>query len=202
MVFRARAGRGRRPARVPQSISPIVPIMADQNTPPASSGAPKLIIDSDWKSQAQAEKEKLAAKEAEKAKAAPAAGAGSTQGGQQAGPGGPGGEKLPPADWQALLGTMVSQTLMYMGAYPDPETGRPIVSLEYAKFHIDLIDVLLQKTKGNLTEQESTDLTQVVSELRMRYVELSQAVAKMYAAQLAKGAPGGPGAQGPGTIQF
>lgn len=175
---------------MPQSISPTVPIMADQNTPPAASGAPKLIIDSDWKSQAQAEKEKLAAKEAEKAKAAPAAGASSAATGQQAGPGGPGGEKLPPADWQALLGTMVSQTLMYMGAYPDPESGRPIVSLEYAKFHIDLIDVLLQKTKGNLTEQESTDLTQVVSELRMRYVELSQAVAKMYAAQMAKGAPG------------
>lgn len=156
-------------------------------TPPAS---PKLIIDSDWKSQAQAEKEKLAAKEAEKAKAAPqstggAAGAAASAAGVAATGGHP--SQLPPADWQALLGTMVSQTLMYMGAYPDPETGRPIVSLEYAKFHIDLIDVLSQKVKGNLTQAEESDITQVLSELRMRYVELSQAVAKMYAAQLAKG---------------
>ncbi|HZW07501.1 MAG TPA: DUF1844 domain-containing protein, partial [Phycisphaerales bacterium] len=166
----------------------------------SSNPAPKLIIDSDWKSQAQAEKEKLAAKEAEKAKAPPAGGA-TGAAASAAGAAATGGhpQQLPPADWQALLGTMVSQALMYMGAYPDPETGRPIVSLEYAKFHIDLIDVMAQKSKGNLTPQESSDLTQVLSELRMRYVELSQAVAKMYAAQLAKGAGGMPG--GPGAAQ-
>ncbi|MFT3684575.1 MAG: hypothetical protein QM783_06530 [Phycisphaerales bacterium] len=52
-----------------------------QNNP-----APKLIIDSDWKSQAQAEKEKLAAKEAEKAKAAPAGGGPAAMGGAAAQP--------------------------------------------------------------------------------------------------------------------
>ncbi|MDP1661523.1 MAG: DUF1844 domain-containing protein [Phycisphaerales bacterium] len=177
--------------------------MAD-TTPPSSTppSSPKLIIDSDWKSQAQAEKDRLAAKEAEKAKAAPAPGAaGAAAAGAGVAATGGHAQQLPPADWQALLGTMVSQTLMYMGAYPDPETGRPIVSLEYAKFHIDLIDVLVQKTKGNLTEQETTDLTQVLSELRMRYVELSQAVAKMYAAQMAKGGQPG-GAQGAGPLQM
>jgi len=173
--------------RASPRISPTVLNMADLN-PPAQNPAdkPKLIIDSDWKSQAQAEKEKLAAKEAEKAKAAPP----SAIGGAPAG-GGATGEKaqLPPADWQALLGTLVSQTLMYMGAYPDPETGQAIVSLEYAKFHIDLLDVLLQKTTGNLTPQEESDLKNVVSELRMRYVELSQLIAKRYAEQLAAGRP-------------
>lgn len=163
--------------------------------PAKPSPAPKLIIDSDWKSQAQAEREKLAAKEAEKRAAAPAAGPAFMGGaaGATAGAAATGGhaQQLPPADWQALLGTLVSQTLMYMGAYPDPETGRPIVSLEYSKFHIDLLDVLSQKVKGNLTEQEESDLKQVLSELRMRYVELTQAVAKMYAAQLAKGGQGG-----------
>ncbi|MFT3684574.1 MAG: DUF1844 domain-containing protein [Phycisphaerales bacterium] len=92
----------------------------------------------------------------------------------------------------------MSQTLMYMGAYPDPETGRPIVSLEYARFHIDLLEILHAKTKGNLSDQEETDFTQVLSELRMRYVELSQAVAKMYAAHLAKGGQQVPGMGQPG----
>lgn len=169
---------------------------SDQN-PPSQPAAPKLIIDSDWKSQAQAEKEKLAAKEAEKKAAAPAGAVagGPASAGAAGGGGHPGGgmQELPKADWQALLGTMVSQALMYMGAYPDPETGRPIVSLEYAKFHIDLLNVLAEKVKGNLTDQEQTDLTQVLSELRMRYVELSQAVAKMYAAQMAKGGGGAMG---------
>lgn len=155
------------------------------------SNPPKLIIDSDWKSQAQAEKEKLAAKEAEKAKAAPSA-AGAT-----AGPAATGEhpQQLPPPDFQALLGTLVSQALMFMGYQADPETGRPIVSLEYAKFHIGLLEEFQRKTKGNLTQQEETDFNQVISELRMRYVELSQAIAKMYAAQLAKGGGGGPGGQ-------
>jgi hypothetical protein len=151
---------------------------------------PKLIIDSDWKSQAQAEKEKLAAKEAEKAKAAPAGAGGAGDAGAAGGQPGAGGQRLPTADWQALLGTLVSQTLMYLGYYPDPETGNPIVSLEYAKFHIDLIDVLAKKTKGNLTPQEETDLAQVLSELRMRFVDVSKAIAKMYADQLAKGGGG------------
>lgn len=171
--------------------------------PSDANAAPKLIIDSDWKSQAQAEKDRLAAKSAQKGQPGPGPvpGAAPLVGG--AGAGGAGGAAgvaagvgaaatgghtggLPEANWQALMGTMVSQALMYMGAFPDPETGRPIVSLEYAKFHIDLLEVLLDKTKGNLTEQEASDLKQVLSELRLRYVELTQAVAKMYAAHMAK----------------
>ncbi|MFO0493154.1 MAG: DUF1844 domain-containing protein, partial [bacterium] len=104
----------------------------------------KLIIDSDWKNQAQAEKDRLAAKEAQakaSAKAKQPAGlAGAIGGGAGAGAGGPG--ELPEADFQSLLGTMVTQALMYMGAFPDPETGRAVVSLEYARLHIDLLAVL------------------------------------------------------------
>ena len=86
---------------------------------------------------------------------------------------------LPPADFQALVGTMVTQALMYMGAFPDPETGRAVVSLEHARFHIDLLGVLDAKCKGNLTPEESGDLSQTLNELRHRFVEIVQAVAQM-----------------------
>lgn len=159
--------------------------MADPN-------APKLIIDSDWKNQAQAEKDRLAAKEAEKAKSAKPAGAGPMAGGGGGGGMGGGPRELPKADFQTLVGTLVSQALMYMGAFPDPETGKAVVSIEYARFHIDLIAVLEEKTKNNITAEEAHELQQVVAELRMRYVELQQAVAQMMAEQMAKkGGAGG-----------
>lgn len=156
------------------------------------SDTPKLIVDSDWKNQAQAEKEKLAAKEAEAAKAK-AAKAASTPGAMA---GGPEGEmdEMPPADFQSLLGTMVTQALMYMGAFPDPQTGRAMVSLEHARLHIDLLAVLQEKTKGNLTVEEAEALNSVIGELRMRFVEIGHAVAKHLAERGGKpGAAGGAG---------
>lgn len=151
--------------------------MADQQDQPQQ---PKIIIDSDWKAQAQKERERLAQKEKDaqaKAPKAPPAGIGGPQPGAVPGPSETPG--MPPADFQSLVGTMVTQALMYMGAFPDPETGRAIVSLEHAKFHIDLLGVLEEKTKGNLGAEESGDLTQALSELRMRFVEIVQAIAQM-----------------------
>jgi hypothetical protein len=154
-------------------------------------GESKIHIDSDWKSQARAEKERLAAKE--KAKQAPQAPAAAAPGGGSAdrapatgtaaagsAPGHDAADmdRLPEASFQTLLGTMISQTLMYMGAFPDPETGRAIVSLEHAQFHIDLLGVLHDKTRNNLTEQEKQDLEQSLNELRLRFVDIQRAVAE------------------------
>lgn len=157
-----------------------------QNPPP---GEAKILIDSDWKAQAQAERAKLAEQEKKSAAAKPSAA--------------PGGdttlEGLPPADFQTLLGSMITQALMYMGAFPDPETGRAMVSLEHAKFHIDLLGVLEEKTRGNLTEEEASDLTRALTELRMRFVEISKAVAAAIERGAVRGAagPAGGGAGGP-----
>ena len=145
------------------------------------------MIDSDWKAQAQAERAKLAEQEKKAAAAKPAP----VEGGDMPM------EGLPPADFQTLLGSMITQALMYMGGFPDPETGRAMVSLEHAKFHIDLLGVLEEKTKGNLTEEEASDLSRALTELRMRFVEISKAVAAAIerGAVRSAAAPGGP--QGP-----
>jgi hypothetical protein len=149
----------------------------------SDSDAPKIIVDDDWKSQAAAERERLAAKEREAA---------AKQAAAARGEGVPDGE----VGFDALLGTLITQALLYMGAFPGPD-GRAMVSLEHAKLHIDLLEVLEEKTRGNLTEKEQEDLTKSASELRLQFVEIVKAVAKMQAeGKMAPG--GGAGMAGPG----
>lgn len=144
----------------------------------------KIIIDDDWKSSAQAEKAKLAAQEQERAEKA------AQSGGIDGLP-----EKL---GFKELVSMLATQALMYMGAFPD-QSGKAMVSLDVARLNIDLLSVVEEKTKGNLTEEESAMITQAVAELQNQFVEVSKAVAQ--AAQdgtleQMQNQPGGP-ASGP-----
>ncbi|MCC6678978.1 MAG: DUF1844 domain-containing protein [Phycisphaerales bacterium] len=160
----------------------------------ADAEQPKIIIDTDWKSQAQAEKERLAsaAKPAAPASAGPAAGHDSI-------PGAPG-QRAPGEGvrFEDLVGLLTTQALSFMGAYPDPRTGQAVVSLELAKLHIDLLGVLEQKTKGNLAEAEQKMLTQTVHELRLEFVDLTKAISA--AIQQGKISPAQAGAMGAGSL--
>lgn len=148
---------------------------------------PKIIVDSDWKAQAQAEKERLAAKEAAaKPQTAPA-------GAPQPGASG----EQPPTLFEELLRMLATQALLYMGAFPDPSTGQAVLSPEMAKLHIDMLGELEAKTKGNLSEQEDQILRSYVHELRMQYVEVSREIARLIKEGKIK--PSGPGA-GPGGV--
>jgi hypothetical protein len=157
---------------------------------PAQPGASKLIIDTDWKSQAQAEKERLSASEKPKAAAAPAPGAPE-----------PAGEAAKGTLFTELVRMLATQALLYMGAFPDPETGRAVVALDMAKIHIDMLGDLETKTKGNLNELEAKMIQRTVHELRMEFVEISKAVAKAVEegriAPSALGSQGGPGIAAP-----
>lgn len=140
---------------------------------------PKIVVDADWKAQARAEKERLASAE----KPAPAA-----PGAKPAA----GAPEPVEATFEELVRLLATQTLMYLGAFPDPETGRAVVALDYAKLHVDLLAVLEQKAKGNLTPQEQSMLTRVLHELRMQYVEVARAVAKaVEEGRVARAGPGG-----------
>ncbi len=144
---------------------------------------PKLIIDTDWKSQAQAEKERLAQ---QTAAAKPGAGAMPGEAGE--------GELPQEIGLQDVVGLLASQAMSYLGYYPDPQTGQAMVSIEYAKLHIDMLAVLETKTKGNLTPQEQEFLSKMLGRLRMDFVEVSKAVAKAVAeGRLKPGSPVGVG---------
>lgn len=146
--------------------------------PDQPADAPKIIVDSDWKSQAQAEKERLAEEEARRNP-----------------PTAPGGRaeraELPPADFSALVGILVTQALMYLGGIADRKSGAAIFDPDMARFYIDLLATLEQRTKGNLTDAETRDLEGAIHELRLRFVELTQAVARQAAAGQAQ-TPAGP----------
>ena len=125
--------------------------------------APKIQVDTDWKAQAQAEKQRLAdqAQEAE--------------GPQSAGEQGPGRGGLPPVTFEALVSTMATQALFAMGLVPDPRTGQRVQHLDLARHHIDMLGVLDQKTKGNLTDEEQKMLSATLYELRSNYISLGAA---------------------------
>jgi len=132
--------------------------------PPA--GEPKIHVDSDWKREAQAEKERLAGEAEQAAAAAPGKGA-------AAAPPGPGGNRprqLPPANFTSLVQTLATQAAIFMSDQQDPETGESVQHLELAKHNIDLLAVLEEKTKGNLTDEERRLLDRMLYELRMAYV--------------------------------
>ena len=153
----------------------------------AENETPKIQIDTDWKSEAQKEKQRLAEQSA-KANAPQAETTGGTSGG--ASPKTSGG---PEASFQTLLSTMVTQALFAMGAIPDPHTGQRMAHMELARHHIDMLNVLEEKTKGNLTKEESDTLTTTLYELRSQYVQSAQTARN---AALAQGGRGGPDVAG------
>jgi hypothetical protein len=141
---------------------------AESGASQAPQEKPKIIVDDDWKAQAQAEKEKLA-KEAAEATAKGGAAGGAT--GTARGP-----RQLPPASFATLVNSLVTQTFLALGGMEDPRTKRRYVDLDLAKHHIDTLAVLEEKTKGNLSEEEAKMLDQGLYECRMQYVNIAQRV--------------------------
>ena len=81
--------------------------------------------------------------------------------------------ELPPVNFINFINSLASTAFMYMGGVIDPETKKPIIELNLAKHHIDIIEMLQQKTKGNLAAPESNFLENTLYNLRMSYVRFS-----------------------------
>jgi hypothetical protein len=69
-----------------------------------------------------------------------------------------------------LLTTLATEALMALGQVPHPATGKAEVRRNQAKFVIDTVDVLRQKTKGNLTVSEEEAIDSLLHQLRMLFV--------------------------------
>src|SRR5262249_22642980 len=80
-------------------------------------------------------------------------------------------EALPQIDFATFILSLSHSALMHLGEAPDPETQKVETDLSLAKQNIDILVVLEEKTKGNLTGQEERLLAQVLFDLKMRYVE-------------------------------
>jgi hypothetical protein len=60
---------------------------------------------------------------------------------------------------------------LFLGQIPNPKTGEPEVNLDLARMFIDQLEMIQEKTRGNLTNEEATVLRNTLSNLQMAYVE-------------------------------
>ena len=81
--------------------------------------------------------------------------------------------KLPPVDFSAFIAELGTTAFAYLGGLQNPETKEVFVDLEMAKRTIDTIDLLKEKTKGNLTAPESNLLDNTLYNLRMTYIRIA-----------------------------
>ena len=116
----------------------------------------KIIVDEDWKTQVQRERE-AALKGSGAEPPQPAATAPQPE--------------LPPASLTYLASSLYYQASMFLGLMPNPASGKLEKDLPVAKHSIDMLEVLQQKTEGNRTPEESEDLEAMLYQLRMAYVQ-------------------------------
>ncbi|HEX8078107.1 MAG TPA: DUF1844 domain-containing protein [Chthoniobacterales bacterium] len=63
---------------------------------------------------------------------------------------------------------------LFLGQIPNPQTGKGEVNLELAKMFIDQLGMIQEKTRGNLTNEETAVLRNTLSNLQMAFVEVSK----------------------------
>ena len=81
-------------------------------------------------------------------------------------------EPQPQLSFTAFVLSLASTAAIHFGALPDPVSGeQPELNLDGAAQMIEILALMEQKTRGNLTAEEREILNQVLYELRMRFVE-------------------------------
>ena len=83
-------------------------------------------------------------------------------------------EALPRVDFATFVLSLSHSAIVHLGEAPNPETGSVEKNLPLARQTIDLIAMLDEKTKGNLTGDEERLIGQILFDLRMRYVEMTK----------------------------
>lgn len=81
-------------------------------------------------------------------------------------------QHLPPIDFISFLANQVETARIYLEGIRNPETDEVVINLPLVKYIIDTIEMLEEKTKGNLTAPEANFLANTLYELRMSYVRV------------------------------
>lgn len=80
----------------------------------------------------------------------------------------------PDISFSNLIVSLGTSAMIHMGMIENPHSKQMEKNLDLAREEIDLISMLQEKTKGNLTDAEAKVVQQVLYELRLRYVEASK----------------------------
>lgn len=86
-------------------------------------------------------------------------------------------DATPPVSFSSFIFSLGTSALMFMGEQFSPDHPTSGVNLPQAKEIIDILSVLEEKTKGNLTEEEATVIRDMLYTLRMKYVESASGTA-------------------------
>ena len=129
----------------------------------------KKRVDESWKEQAEREKHVVA-------------GSGPTGAAPTAAPSQPaaetaGSDESPQARFDLFVSGLAVEAFVALGEMPHPRTKRQTINLPQAKYLIDLLGVLDEKTKGNLSVEEERLLKETLYQLRMQYLAKSGGVA-------------------------
>jgi hypothetical protein len=77
---------------------------------------------------------------------------------------------MPEPDFSSFIFSIATTAHMSLGGMQNPETGKAEQNLPAAKQMIDILGIMKEKTKGNLTKDEETLLESALYNLRMQYV--------------------------------
>lgn len=80
-------------------------------------------------------------------------------------------EALPKIDFSNFILSLYSSGLVQLGEVENPSSGKKSVNLDLAKHTIDMIAMLEEKTRGNLTDDEKNLLNTLLSEIRVAFVK-------------------------------
>lgn len=122
-------------------------------------------VDEAWKQKVSTEKETASVKESGKGKT-------SQPDSEEGGAENMGG--LPEISFINFISGLATQTLMAMGQVQHPVTKKAEIDLEQAKYLIDTIEMLKQKTQGNLAPEEAKGVETLLYNLKMAYVRVSK----------------------------
>ncbi|WP_022664441.1 DUF1844 domain-containing protein [Desulfospira joergensenii] len=78
---------------------------------------------------------------------------------------------LPKIDFSSFILSLYSSGLVQLGKVEDPSTGEKKLDFSLAQHTIDMIAMLEEKTRGNLTKDEENLLKSLLSEIRLAFVE-------------------------------
>jgi hypothetical protein len=165
--------------------------VADDKFPPdvpaPQASGPQIAVasDEDWKNRVKAEDAALD----QRFRSQPAATGGSAEPARTAEPTGSATQRearpaepqtareMPKPTFGDLIGLLSAQAIMFLGLIPNPATQKAETQLPTARYFIDLISILEEKTAGQLTKEESHILDESLHSLRLTYMQRSKQTA-------------------------
>lgn len=130
---------------------------------------PQKKVDESWKERAEQEKQRIDQPAAQGTPAPAVQGPSARLPEAEQAPAG-GGQEMPEARFDLFVSGLAMDALIALGDVPHPVTKKPAANLVHARYLVDVLGILEEKTRGNLSVDEERLMKDVLYQLRMRYM--------------------------------